>query len=125
LDFGHEVIMDSFGFILRAISALALVALLLVALIYIVRTLSRGRLVVASSRRLVSVVESTFLAQHVTVHVIKVADRYFLVGGGSAGVSKIEEIPAESVTPWLDEQKRVLAGQRDAVMNVLGRFQKR
>jgi flagellar biogenesis protein FliO len=117
--------MDSFGFILRAISALALVALLLVALIYVVRTLSRGRLVVASSRRLVSVVESTFLAQHVTVHVIKVADRYFLVGGGSAGVSKIEEIPAESVTPWLDEQKRVLAGQRDAVMNVLGRFQKR
>jgi flagellar biogenesis protein FliO len=117
--------MVDIGFIFRVFAALALVALMLVALTYIVRLLSRGRLIVASSRRLVSVVESTFLAQNVTVHVIKVADKFFLVGGGSAGVSKIEEIPADSVMPWLDEQKRTLTGHRDAVMNVLGRFQKR
>jgi len=113
------------AFLFRVITAFALVALLLVGLTYVVRQLSRGRLVVASSRRLVSVVESTFLAQNVTVHVIKVADRYYLVGGGSAGVSKIEEVPAESVTPWLDEQRRALTGQRDAVMRLMGRFGKR
>jgi len=117
--------MDSVSFVFRVLAALALIAVLLVVLTWVVRQLSRGRLVVASSRRLVSVVESTFLAQNVTVHVIKVADRFYLVGGGSAGVSKIEEVPAESVTPWIAEQKRALTGQRDAFMNLLGRFQKR
>ena len=32
-------------------------------------------------------VESTALAQNVAIHVVKVADRYYLVGGGSAGVA--------------------------------------
>lgn len=112
-------------FVLKVVWALALIAVLLVGLTYAVRLLARGRLVVATNRRLVSVVESTFLAQNVTVHVIKVAEKYFLVGGGSAGVTKIDEVPAEMVGPWIEEQKRSLDGQRDAVMRLVGRFQKR
>lgn len=114
-----------FWFVLKVIWAFALIALLLVGLTYGVRLLARGRLVVATNRRLVTVVESTFLAQNVTVHVIKVGEKYFLVGGGSAGVTKIDEVPADMVGPWIEEQKRSLSGQRDALMRFVGRFQKR
>ena len=113
--------MDIF-FLLRVVSAFALVALLLVGMTYVVRALSRGRLIVAADRKLVTVVESTFVAQNVTVHVIKVGARYYLIGGGSAGITKIDEVPAELAENWLNDQKRTLGGQRDAVMKLLNPF---
>jgi flagellar biogenesis protein FliO len=115
--------MDA-GFIFRIIWAFALVGLLLVGLTYVVRTLARGRLVVAANRKLVTVVESTFLAQNVTVHVIKVADKFFLVGGGASGVTKIDEVPAETAQAWLDEQKRTLTGQRETLTRALARLRR-
>ena len=72
----------SLGFIANLVWALVLVALVLVAMMYIARALQRGRPVAASGRRLISTVESTMLAQNVTVHVVKVAGRYYVVGGG-------------------------------------------
>jgi len=113
--------MDIF-FLLRVFSAFALVALLLLGLTYVVRALSRGRLIVAANRKLVTVVESTFVAQNVTLHVITVGDRYYLVGGGSAGITKIDEVPAEIAQSWLEEQKRTLGSQRDAVLKLVNRF---
>jgi flagellar biogenesis protein FliO len=110
------------AFILKVVWAFALVALLLAGLTYAVRILSRGRLVVAANRKLVTVVESTFVAQNVTVHVIKVGERYYLVGGGSAGITKIDEVPAEIAQGWLDEQKQTLTTQRDAMLRFIGRF---
>jgi len=110
------------AFIFKVVWAFALVALLLLALTYIVRTLSRGRLVVAANRKLVSVVESTFVAQNVTLHVIKVGERYYLIGGGAAGITKIDEIPAEIAQTCMEEQKRTLGEGRDAVMKLVQRF---
>lgn len=111
-------------FVLKIIWAFALVALLLVGLTYVVRALARGRLLVASDRRLVTVVESTLLAQNVSVHVLKVADKYYLVGGGAGGVSLIDEVPAAVVDPWMDGHKRALTGQRDAVLGLVARLRK-
>lgn len=110
------------SFLLRIVSAFALVALLLLGLTYVVRALSRGRLVVSANRKLVTVVESTFVAQNVTLHVVKVGDRFYLLGGGSAGLTKIDEVPAEFAAHWLDEQKRSLGDQRDAVMKLMNRW---
>jgi flagellar biogenesis protein FliO len=109
-------------FFMRVFAAFALVALLLVGLTYVVRSLSRGRLIVATNRKLVTVVESTFVAQNVTVHVIKVGERYYLVGGGSAGITKIDDVSADVAQGWMDEQKRMLGGQRDAVVKLINRF---
>jgi flagellar biogenesis protein FliO len=109
-------------FVVRVVSAFALVALLLVGMTYVVRALARGRLIVSANRKLVTVVESTFVAQNVTLHVIKVANRYYLVGGGSAGITKIDEVPADVAQSWMDEQKRTLGGQRDAVVKLMKRF---
>jgi flagellar biogenesis protein FliO len=110
------------GFVFKIVWAFALIAALLVALTYIVRLLSRGRLVVAANRKLVTVVDSTLVAQNVSLHVIKVGERYYLVGGGAAGITKIDDVPAEIAAPWLDEQKRMLGGSRDAVVNLVRRF---
>lgn len=91
---------------------------------YLVRFLNRGRIVLTSERRLVSVVESTALNQHSAVHVVKVADRYYLVGGGSAGVTHIADVPAEAVEPYIETQRKALGQQRDAVVRMLQRFRK-
>jgi flagellar biogenesis protein FliO len=104
--------------------ALSVVGLLLLGLTYAVRTLNRGRLVTGSDRRLVSVVESAAVSQHSAVHVIKVGDRYYLVGGGSAGVTHIADVPAELVDPYIETQRKALGEQRDAVLRLLQRFRK-
>jgi flagellar biogenesis protein FliO len=73
---------------------------------------------------LVSVVESTVLAQNVTLHVVKVADRYYLVGGGSAGVTQIADVPADAVEPYIETQRKALGEQRAAVLRLLQSFRK-
>ena len=88
------------------------------------RSLNRGRLVAATGRRLVTVVESTVLAQNVAVHVVKVGDRYYLVGGGSAGVTHIADVPPDTVEPYIETQRKALGEQRDAVLRLLQRFRR-
>ena len=104
--------------------ALAVIALLLVGLTYAVRLLNRGRVVGAASNRLVSVVESAAVSQHSAVHVVKVGDRYYLVGGGSAGVTHIADVPSDVVDPYIETQRKALGEQRDAVLRLLQRFRK-
>ncbi len=98
---------------------------MLLGLYYAVRGLARGRLVLSTERKLLTVVESTFLAQHVTMHVVKIANRYYLVGGGQSGVTLIDEVPADVVEPWIDAQRVALGSQRDAVLNLLNRVRRR
>jgi flagellar biogenesis protein FliO len=104
--------------------AFAVIALLLAGLTYGVRALNRGRIVSATGKRLVTVVESTFLAQNTTVHVVKVGDRYYLIGGGSAGVTHIADVPSDAVDPYIETQRKALGEQRDAVLRLLQRFRK-
>ncbi|MEA2719552.1 MAG: Flagellar biosynthesis protein FliO [Candidatus Eremiobacteraeota bacterium] len=104
--------------------ALSIIGLLLLGLTYGVRALNRGRIVAATGKRLVTVVESTFLAQNVTLHVVKVGDRYYLVGGGSAGVTHIADVPGDVVDPYIETQRKALGEQRDAVLRLLQRFRK-
>lgn len=103
---------------------LAVVGAVLLALTFAVRTLNRGRLVAGSTKRLVSVVESVAVSQHSAVHVIKVGDRYYLIGGGSAGVTHIADVPADVVDPYIETQRKALGEQRDAVLRLMQRFRK-
>lgn len=106
------------GFALRSVYALAVVGLLLLGFWWVLRNLTRGRLVVSAEKRLVSVIESTFLSQNTTLHVVKIGDKYFAVGGGAGHLSMLGEIPAESVVPWIDGHRRIL-GQQAASLNAL------
>jgi flagellar biogenesis protein FliO len=96
---------------LRAISALALIALLLWGLYWGVRFVSHGRLLTLGRNRLVSVVESTFLAQNTSVHVMKIGTRYYLVGASSGHVALICEIPRDEVEPFIESQRQALSLQ--------------
>ena len=60
------------GFWFNYFLALLVVALMLLGLWVVVRGLSRGRIFASASRRMVTVLESTMLSQHVAVHVVKV-----------------------------------------------------
>ena len=73
------------GFWLNYFLALFVIGLMLLGLWVLVRGLSRGRIFASASKRMVTVLESTALAQHVAVHVVKVGERYLLIGGGNNG----------------------------------------
>jgi len=99
------------GFIGYYLLILLAVGLLLFGLWSVVAALSRGRLLSHTSRRLVSVVESTMLAQNTTLHVVKIAEKYYAVGGGSGHLALLCELPAEQVVPWIEEQRRIFNDQ--------------
>jgi flagellar biogenesis protein FliO len=112
------------GFAGQYILALVVVALMLFGLYSVVRALGRGRLVTSTDRRLITVVESTFLAQNTTLHVVKAGDRYYLVGGGGGHVSMLSELPAEQVEPWLREQRNIFNAQTQTLTGFLKQLRK-
>lgn len=96
---------------LRAISALALVALLLYGLFWATRFVSAGRLLALGRSRLVVVIESTVLSQNTSVHVVRIGRRYYLVGAGSGHVSLISELSAEEIEPFVESQRQTIQAQ--------------
>jgi flagellar biogenesis protein FliO len=109
-------------FMLRAIQALAIVGLLLLTFWWIARTLGRGRLIVSADKRLITVIESAFLSHNTTLHVVKIGDKYFAVGGGAGHLSLLGEIPAESVVPWIEAHRRALDAQTASISALLSRL---
>jgi len=112
------------AFALQIVWAFALIALLLVVMMYVGRSIQRGRVVGTLGARLVSTIETTALAQNVAVHVVRVGNRYFLLGGGNAGVALLSELPAEDVEPYIAQQREALAAQRSALLRPFTRFRK-
>ena len=111
-------------FILKAVYALAVIAFILVALTWLVRTLGRGRILSSTAHRLTSVIESTYLTQQSTLHVIKVGERFYVVGGGQAGLTLICELPAEDVNEWIAGQRRLMDEQKQGLMSLWQRIAK-
>ncbi len=88
----------------------------------VVRGLTRGRLLAAADKRLVGVVESTFVSQNTTLHVVKAGSKFFLVGGGSGHLTTLAELPSDEVEPWLAEQRRAHAAQLQTVGGMFDRL---
>jgi flagellar biogenesis protein FliO len=100
---------------IRAITALALVALLLYGMFWVLRLLSQGRLLALGRSRLAVVIESTFLSQNTAVHVVKVARRYYLVGASHGHVALITELPADEVEPYVESQRQAAVAQSERI----------
>jgi flagellar biogenesis protein FliO len=92
--------------------ALIIVALMLGGLYFIMRGLARGRVFASADRRLVTVLESTMLSQHVLVHVVKAGGRYLLIGGSNGNVSTLAELAPDEVDAWLVQQRERAAETR-------------
>ncbi|MFN2528316.1 MAG: flagellar biosynthetic protein FliO [Candidatus Baltobacteraceae bacterium] len=103
------------GFVGTYLMALVVIALLLFGLYTLVRALGRGRVLAGADRRLVSVIESTFVAQNTTLHVVKIGEKFYAVGGGSGHLSLLCEVPADEVTPWLESQRKLFANQTQSL----------
>lgn len=112
------------AYVLRVVQAFALVGLLLFALVYLGRLFQRGRMVTPRGRRLVTTIESTALAQNVAVHIVRVGDKYFLVGGGTGGVALLAELPAAEIEPFVEAQRAALDEQRATLLRPFARLRK-
>ncbi|MFN2449716.1 MAG: flagellar biosynthetic protein FliO [Candidatus Baltobacteraceae bacterium] len=109
----------------RYLFALIVVALMLGGLYVIVRALGRGRLVTSADKRLVTVIESTFLAQNTTLHVIKAGARYYLLGGGNGRASTLAELAPEEVEPWLAGQRALFTQQAKTIGGFIEQFRRK
>jgi len=81
----------------RLIGACIVVALVLFAMSAVARLVSRSATHGGRAGRLVTVVETTFLPSAASLHVVRVAERYYAIGRSGAHIATLCEIPAESV----------------------------
>jgi flagellar biogenesis protein FliO len=56
--------------------------------------------------------------------VVKVGGSYYLVGGGTGGVSLLAELPPDEIEPYIESQRVALAQQRDTLLRPFARFKK-
>jgi flagellar biogenesis protein FliO len=113
------------GFWLNYFLALVVIALMLAGLYAVVRGFARGRVLAMSDRRMVSVLESTVVSQHASMHVVKVGKRYLLVGGGNSQLSTLAELPADEIEAWIATQRAELGQQRATFVEALKMFGKK
>lgn len=99
--------------------SLIFIGLLLLGFYVIMKALSRGRLFAGVDRRLVSVVDSTVLAQNTALHIVKIGAKYYAVGGGSGHLSMLCEVPPEEVTQWLESQRKLFGEQTQPIAGLL------
>ena len=84
--------------IARLAGACVVIALLLGGLASIAARLGAAR--IAGGRaggRFISLVETTYLPGAAALHVVRIVGRYYVVGGSTASLAAICEIPAEDV----------------------------
>jgi flagellar biogenesis protein FliO len=108
--------------VFRSLYALLVIGVLLGGLWYFSRLQGRSRITGGPGKRLITVLETAFLSQHTTVHVVKVGSRYLLVGGGSQSPALLAELSEAEVQPWLDEQRRILTDQTVTLGDILKRL---
>jgi flagellar biogenesis protein FliO len=90
-------------------AALLVVGLVLFALYYGMRIMGRARLF-RSDRRLVCVMESTPLHNNGALHVVRVADLYYLIGANAGGISTLAQLPAPHIEESLKSTKTGQSG---------------
>lgn len=73
------------------------VAVLLFTLWFVPRKIRWKTFVHSNERRLVRVVQSALLSPDATVHVVKIAERYYALGGGHGHLCVLCELSADSV----------------------------
>ncbi len=85
----------------RVVASLAVIGLILWAVQHLARTGARWRLAGAASGRIVNVLETTVLPNAASLHVIEIAERWYVVGRSDAHIALLCEIPAERVAQRL------------------------
>ena len=85
------------AFAARALTACIVVALVLVALQIVARAMQRGRAAAMPGGRLIAVLETTMLPNAASIHVVRVAEAYYVIGRSGAHIATLGSIAPESV----------------------------
>lgn len=93
----------------RLVAACIVIAVVLGGLQVVASRLGRVRLATGSGGggRLISLVESTYLPGSASVHVVRIAERYYAVGRNAATMSTLAEIPSDEVERWLGAERAI------------------
>ena len=84
----------------RMLGAFAVIAVVLFALQLLIRTNLRQRRI-GGDRRLISVLETTLLPNAASLHVVKIAERYVLIGRSGGHIAMLSDIPQANMEAWL------------------------
>lgn len=85
----------------RLLGSLGVIALLLCALAALLRYEPLTRRLSSGRRRLIDPIETTALSSTSSLHVVKILDRYFVLGSSSGGVHVVCPIEREGVEAHL------------------------
>ena len=107
---------------LRALYAIAIVAPLRVVLNYILRIMQRGG-TFGIRERMVEVLETTPLAHASALHLVRIAEKFYIIGGSQAQASLICEVPADALESW--SRTRKTARPAAALTALIARYGKR
>ena len=110
--------------VFRSLYALSVVGVVLFIVWYLIRMLGRKRLVVGVNRRLVTVIETTYLSQQSMMHVVRIGARFFAIGGGANGLTLISELESEPLDAWVDNQRRLMDEQTASMGAIFNRLRK-
>ncbi len=94
---GTEAFVMAAPFAAHYLFGLLTVAVLLCVLWFVPRAVRRRSFGPGNDRRLVRVVQSALLSPDATVHVVKIAERYYALGGGHGHLCVLCEVPADTV----------------------------
>jgi len=109
----------------RAVYALLVVLLILFGLAWLAQRIKRGSVVAGTRRRLVSIIETTLVGPTAALHVVKVGERYYLIGSGASGFSLLTEVPEASAAAWLATQAHEPSATPAALTDLLRRLRPR
>ncbi len=96
--------------VFRIISAFFVIGGLLYAFAVIARR-RMGTMQTNRRERLIKVIETTRLAQAVSLHVIKIGERYEVIALSPSGVSRLTEIDPPIVERWAQDRKPTRAAR--------------
>lgn len=84
---------------LQYAGALAMTAALLAVVFYAARGLARMRERFAQRERIVQVVESTPLSPGTVLHVVRLGESAYLIGGGNGRLTLVDKIVPAAISP--------------------------
>ena len=84
----------------RLVAACIVIAFVLGGVQLVATRLGRASLGVRGGTRLVSLVDTTPLPGAASLHVIRIAERYFVVGRSSSSLQTLAEIPTAEIDRW-------------------------
>jgi flagellar biogenesis protein FliO len=85
----------------RLLAAFGVIALLLYGLASILRYESSSRLFAGTRRKLITPIESTMLSNTASLHVVRIVDKYYVLGSAGEGVSILQQLDKPAVEAHL------------------------